>query len=73
MAMKLRTMLTLAVALAVLAATAFVFASERNSKRSVCHHENGRSGYTISVAGSSIPFHLGHGDDMGSCKGSPDR
>lgn len=65
----------IALAIAVVATVAFA-GGNRDDDRDhvfVCHHENHRSAYSISCRRNEVPWHLAHGDEVGSCHASPHR
>ena len=73
-AVNLRTFWLFPLALAVGVLTALVFASKGDDRVALCHHGGGgRAGSSLVVARSAVPAHLGHGDELGSCRVSPSR
>jgi hypothetical protein len=40
---------------------------------SMCHHDGGKGGHTIDCDHNSVPAHLSHGDELGSCPVSGSR
>jgi len=42
-------------------------ASSGEKKVLICHKPDKKGGYTLSIATSAVPAHLGHGDKLGAC------